>query len=249
MEILLLDDNECVCKMVEKALMEIGTNGNFHIAHDYESAQKIINEFEIDLAFLDIEISQEKDGKSGLDFSKELHQKSPKTKVIFVTSYPVYALNAYEVHPYDFIVKPVDIERLKSSAKRAIEEIERLSQLKQDEYSGIKGDRLIIRTNKEMIFMPYDEILFFEKIGKEVIIHTEKSQINVRWTLSELEDMLPREFVRVHKSFLVQASKITRIVEFGDRTYEIFFGNHNKTAILSRYKVNDLFQVMEIQAK
>lgn len=235
--------------MVEKVLMDMDGEIRCHLANSYEEAQKLMRDRDMDIAFLDIEISKEKDGKTGLDFAKDLYARSPQTKIIFVTSYPIYALNAYEVQAFDFVVKPIDIERLKSSAKRALDEVNRIKRLDDGDFGKVKGDRLFIRTNKEMVFMPYSEIVFIEKISKEVVIHTEKTQVGVRWTLAELEEMLPSQFVRVHKSFLVNAGKITRIVEFGDRTYEIFFGNLNKTAILSRYKVNDLFEVMNVPTK
>lgn len=249
MNILILDDDNSICLMVEKLLLEIGVPISVYIANTYDLAQSILAEQRIDVAFLDIEIQGDHSDKNGLVFAGELSNAYPKAKIIFITSYPSYALKSYEVHPFDYVVKPVDPLRLKDSAERAFEEVKRLEHLKQVQLYPIRGERLYIRTNKDMIFLPFNEIIFIEKVGKEVVIHAEKTEISVRWTLAELSDMLPREFVRVHKSFLVNASKINRISEFGDRTYEIFFWNINKTAILSRYKVNDLFEIMNIPFK
>lgn len=249
MNILILDDNPCVCMMIEKALKELAVDGEIHIANSFEAAQAILNQKTIDAAFLDIELGDENTDRNGLLLARELVKKHAGAKIIFVSSYPSYALTAYDVHPFDFVIKPVNIERLKGSANRVFEAIEREKQVIEDQREAVKSERLFIRTNKEMFFLPYNEILFIEKVSKEVLIHTERGEHVVRWTLAELETMLPKTFVRVHKSFLVNADKICRISEFGDRTYEIFFGAVNKTAILSRYKVNDLFEVMNIPYK
>lgn len=249
MHILILDDNPCVCMMIAKAIGELAPNAELHTAHTYEAALAVMSQKRIDAAFLDIELDVTEPEKNGLILARELVKKHPAMKTIFVSSYPNYALTAYDVHPFDFVVKPVNIERLKNSANRVFQAIERETQLQFEQKETLKNERLFIRTNKEMFFLPYSEILFIEKVSKEVIIHTERGEHTVRWTLAELETMLPKVFVRVHKSFLVNADKISRISEFGDRTYEIFFGNVNKTAILSRYKVNDLFEVMNIPYK
>lgn len=249
MKALVLDDNPFVGLLIEKAIKELDRGLEIFRVDTIEKAKNVIKDNNIDMAFLDIEVDTHSFEENGLTIAASLLKMKSSTKVIFVTSYPSYALKAYEVHPFDFVVKPVDIQRLKQSAERAIDAVEKESRMALETDYSMKSDKLFIRTHKEMLFLPYQEIYFIEKINKEVLIHTAKGDYSVRWTLSELEEMLPNAFVRVHKSFLVNANKISRISEFGDRTYEIFFESLNKTAILSRYKVNDLFEVMNIPFK
>lgn len=249
MKALIVDDNVFVGMLIEKAIHELDRGLEVVRADSIEKAKSLIKEHAIDMAFLDIEINPLSFDENGLTIASELLKTKPSAKIIFVTSYPSYALKAYEVHPFDFVVKPVDIQRLKQSAERAIDAVEKESRSSLEAEQSQKSDKLFIRTHKEMLFLPYQEIYFIEKVNKEVLIHTARGDYSVRWTLSELEEMLPSAFVRVHKSFLVNANKISRISEFGDRTYEIFFDTLNKTAILSRYKVNDLFEVMNIPFK
>ncbi|QIB28206.1 LytTR family DNA-binding domain-containing protein [Caloranaerobacter azorensis] len=91
-----------------------------------------------------------------------------------------------------------------------------------------------------MIFIPLNDILFIEKLEKNTIIHTKDKEYLSRHKLNELESKLPEEFLRVHKSYIVNIDKIIKIRNLGNRSFEIRFFNTDKVAFMSRYKFEEL---------
>lgn len=239
MRILIVDDNKVVSQMIEKVIKTVENTLEIKIANSYSEAIELGSRERIDIAFLDVELESGDTQKNGIVFAKELIKQWPNVKIIFVTSYPVYAIQAFDVHAYDFVVKPIDVDRLKSSVLRTIEEIKRINELVDLYRLPQVPDKLLIKANREIRLINYSDILFVEKSGKAVVIQTKDSECEARYTLAELEELCPSYFMRTHKSFLVNLKKIKNIAEIGDRTYEILFYESKKIAILSRYKIQE----------
>lgn len=111
-------------------------------------------------------------------------------------------------------------------------------------YMKLKTDlpKMIIRNKEGVLWVDYNNILFLEKINKDVYIHTTNGIKLTKQNLSDLEETLPNYFYRVHKSFIVNMNHLSHITELGDRSYEIAFENYKKSAMMSRYKATDFFK-------
>lgn len=236
MNILILDDNDPTRRMLKKILEEDHSNVTVHTAGSYQEAEWIVNQESFDLALLDMEIG---DGYTGIDVGKLIAEKNPDVEFMVVSSHPGYALDSFEIHPYDFHVKPINITSFKSSIRQVIEFIESKKSMNTRRASNEEG-RLLVKTKKEIFWIPYSKIHFIEKLQKDVYIHTADDAVVIRQNISDIEKKLPTNFLRVHKSYIVNSDHISKIVEHGDRSYEVYFFNNEKTAYMSRYKASVL---------
>ena len=165
-------------------------------------ATDLISKGEVQLLFLDIQMPK----ITGLDFLKTLKNAPP---VIFTTAYPQYALEGFEVNALDYLVKPVSFERFLKAAVKAREYYEiRETNVKEEastEYFFVKSDNKLVR-------ILFDDVLYIEALQNYVIIHTHTKKYITYLTFKSVEEYLPADkFLKVHKSYIVAASKIDSI--------------------------------------
>ncbi len=175
-------------------------------------ATELISSGKVQLLFLDIQMPK----ITGLDFFKTL-QQAPS--VIFTTAYPQYALEGFEVNALDYLVKPISFERFLKAVLKAKEYYEvrdkNITEAISTEYFFIKADNKLVKID-------YDEVLFIEAVQNYVTIYTADKKYLTYLTFKAVEDYLPADkFLKVHKSYIVAASKIDSIegndIRIGDR--------------------------------
>jgi len=170
-------------------------------------ALALLQDQKIDLIFLDIQMPE----LNGLQFMKLLNGKS---RVIFTTAYPNYALEGFELDIVDYLLKPVSFERFLKAAQKAIQLPPSLSPpvaIPQHAMS-LPDPVLFVKTDYKIIKVFIRDILFIEGLKEYVAIHTANQKIITLQTLKSLEDALPNEsFIRVHKSFIIALDKINSI--------------------------------------
>lgn len=197
---IIVDDEPVARKGIKEYIEEVDF---LELLGEYDNALKaavVIGEGNVDLIFMDIEMPK----ISGIEFFKNLLQPPP---VIFITAYPQYALDGFEVNALDYLVKPVSFERFLKAAMKAKDFYEiRQSNLKQDEtYFFIKADNKLVRIG-------YDELLFVEALQNYVSIQTVTKKYICYLTFKAVEDYLPaNRFIKTHKSFIVAADKVSGI--------------------------------------
>ena len=152
--------------------------------------------------FLDIQMPR----ITGLDFFKSLPHPPP---VIFTTAYPQYALEGFEVNALDYLVKPFTFERFLKAVLKAKEFYEvretNLSEEKTSDYFFIKADNKLVK-------ILFDEVLYVEALQNYVTIYTPSRKYMSYLTFKAVEDYLPADkFLKVHKSYIVAASRIDSI--------------------------------------
>jgi two-component system LytT family response regulator len=160
-----------------------------------------------DLIFLDIQMPK----MSGIDFLKIL-QKPPM--VVITTAYPSYALEGFHLNVLDYLLKPVTFERFFKAAAKA-RDYHRLL-LKQDsgdtDHSAPDDDYFFIKCGSKYEKIPFEDILYVEGMQNYVNIYTLKGKFVTMLSLKNLEENLdPKSFIRVHKSFIVAIGKIDGI--------------------------------------
>jgi two-component system LytT family response regulator len=168
-----------------------------------------------DIVFLDVQMP-EMDGFGVL----EAVSRERLPAVIFVTAYDQYAVRAFEVHAFDYILKPFDWERFEDALGRAKAQIRRDDDLGQkldallQEMKKRPGyvERLIIKTNGRVIFLRAEEIDWIEAEGNYVRLHVGKESFLQRETISSLEARLDgREFPRIHRSTIVNIDRVQEL--------------------------------------
>lgn len=210
---------------------------------------KKIRELAPDVVFLDITMP----GLSGLELSQILADLPTQPLIVFATAYEQYALQAFDVSAFDYILKPFELERLQKtfakirrtlgqSALRAQAEIQ--SPLPEScrvlKIPAYKNDRIIP--------LSPEKILCARAAEGDVLIQTFDGQYLTKSTLNDLEQKLaPCGFIRTHRSSLVNLQHIAEIIPWFNGSYKLILGDRQKTEILvSRYNAKDLKKHFDI---
>ncbi|WP_165916394.1 LytR/AlgR family response regulator transcription factor [Marinisporobacter balticus] len=229
MNILICDDDQYTRKMLGKIISQNPFIDKVFTAEDGVQAVDIIKKESVDIALMDIGMPN----LDGIDAAKIMSKLSSKTRFVFITAYMEHAIESFSVHPYDYLLKPIDISKFKDTLNNLI--TISMDNLKEN---GI--DKIIIKDKIKISVIPLEDILYFEKVSRDVSVYTNKEIYTLDKTLAELENKLNSNFFRVHQSFIINIEKIKTIKNMGNRSYQIEFIGSKKVALMSRYKFEEL---------
>ncbi|MEQ8201012.1 MAG: LytTR family DNA-binding domain-containing protein [Syntrophomonadaceae bacterium] len=233
---LILEDEEYNREFIKQILSDIPGIMEIFATPIGQEAINWAKENHPQIALLDIELTNQK--ANGLDVAREISRLKDDIYIVFVTGYSKYAVESFEVHPYGYVLKPIRIAQLKDLLE---EIVDRIQQQKQTQLNV-----LTVKVKNEVLHLNYDDIIFMEVDNHKLLIHSLGEVWEVRKSLDEIEDMLGEEFIRVHRSFIVNLTKVKKVRETYDRSYEIEFQDYPKIALMSRYyypKYKEFFQV------
>lgn len=174
---------------------------------------------------------------------------------IFVTAYNEYAIQAFEVNALDYLLKPVDCERLSKAVQRAKTHLAQPAQggdldsrfraMLDDIKTGSKFlKRLTIKLTGRTILLPVDEIDWIETYGNYLKIHAGRESHLIRGTMQSLETKLdPEKFVRVHRSVIVNIEKVKEIYPRSNGDQDLVLQN-GQQLMLSRNFRDRFFAVL-----
>ena len=191
-----------------------------------KDAQKYMNQFPIDLLFLDIQISR----TNGMDFYKNMEKKVP---VIFTTAFAEYAVDGFNVSALDYLLKPIDYERFEEAVNKAVLILVDKKLAEDQEFLTIRAD---YKLNK----IAYNDIVYIEGLDDYVKIHlSDGKKITARISMKSILEKLPENlFIRVHRSYIVPLKNIKSIqnkVLYLDEL-EIPIGDTYRAAVLDKFK-------------
>ncbi|MDB4920070.1 LytTR family DNA-binding domain-containing protein [Mucilaginibacter sp.] len=166
----------------------------------------------VDIIFLDIEMPK----VSGLQLLQKMHIESI---VILTTAFPQYALEGYELDIIDYLLKPFAFSRF----LKAVQKAKDYYGLKHLATATLQPSYIFIKSDKRIEKIELNDILYAECIGNYVSIHTAGKKVLAYLTMKSLESQLPlNEFIKIHQSYLVNASKIDAIegneIKIGSRS-------------------------------
>lgn len=195
-------------------------------ADSVSAAVAAVRRLRPDLIFLDIKFP----GESGFDLFEKVDIKA---KVIFVTAFDEYAIRAFEVNAQDYLLKPINPDRLALALKR-IESAEKIAspQAKQLKYNGF----IFVELNNRYHFIRVDTILKISAAGfyTELMTTTGKKGL-VQKAMKEWEEILPAEsFERIHRSTIVNVEYVDRIERGFNSTYQVHLKGSTKPEAMSR---------------
>lgn len=171
------------------------------LAGKYSSAVQAMKELpekQVDLLFLDIQMPE----LNGLEFSRMVDSR---TRIVFTTAFEQYALDGYKVNALDYLLKPISYTDFLQAANKAVQWFELLNQ-PHDEITSI-----FVKSDYKLVQIELDNILYVEGLKDYVKIYEEGSQrpILSLMSMKAMEELLPSSrFMRVHRSYIVQKSKI-----------------------------------------
>jgi DNA-binding LytR/AlgR family response regulator len=222
---LIVDDEPIARQIVEKYCSYLPEIEVVASCGDALQAKQVISSSEVDVIFLDINMPV----LDGLAFVKTL-RRAPQ--IIFTTAYKEFAHEAFNVNACDYLLKPFSLERFIQAVDKAKAS---LSSPTVSATPAAPAADLYIKSDGKILKITPNEILYAEAQGNNVKLVTDKGTFATTMTFSAFEDQLPKgEFVRVHRSFIINRSRI-RVIE-GNRifidTYEVPIGANYREGFL-----------------
>ena len=195
--------------LARKGLREyIGDIDFLHLLAEYDTPLKIsegLEEGVVQLIFLDIQMPR----LTGLDFLRNL--RNPPL-IIITTAYPQYALEGFDLDVLDYLVKPISFQRFVKAVGKAREYYSGRTPAIAGGGDGGPPDHLFIKEGNSLRKINYSEILFIEALQNYVAIHTTGKKYITYLTFKSIGDHLPPDrFLKVHKSYIIQVSKVDSI--------------------------------------
>jgi len=184
-----------------------------------------LNLTQIDIIFLDINMP----GLSGISFARSL---TVSPLIVFTTAYPEYAVEGFELDATDYLVKPYPFERFLKAVNKALE------RLSASNGQAAEEGKILIKADKKLYAIKFSEILLIEGQGDYIRIRTPGENLVVHDTIKNFLASLPeKEFMRIHKSFVVNLKSIEYIegnqVRIGEHTLPV--SPVHREELLSRY--------------
>jgi two-component system LytT family response regulator len=213
--LLVVDDEEPARRLLAEYLRAHSAWRIVAEAKNGLEALQLTKEQKPDLLLLDIQMPK-------LDGFEVLGLLPPEIAVIFTTAFDEYAVRAFEVHAVDYLLKPFSAERLAQALKRAEKRLGEQRSIAAPELAqaargpGTFLERLVIRDGAEILIIAASAIDFVRGQDDYVEVSHDSRASLTQQTLQSLENSLdPRQFVRVHRSYLLNVSRVARIEPWG----------------------------------
>lgn len=226
----LCDDNLNIVKKLKEMLEILFVKNDIDAKVGlYTDTPENVLEYEkeniVDVLILDINLNSD---ISGIDLAKDIRKRNKKVYIIFSTGHLEYSLVAYSVKTFDYLPKPLTMERLEITLNRLL-----------DDLSNNSNKKFIKLNNKTII--NENEISYIKKDGMKLIFCTNSGNYETYSSFSKIENLLPGNFVRCHKSYIANTDSIQNI---NTNNNTIHFNNDLSCDIGPKYK-NNLMEVFK----
>lgn len=196
---IILDDEPFAVKLMADYASKVPRLNVLYADSDVFKAIEILNNESVDLVFIDIQMPQ----LTGLELMQMFNQKH---NFIITSAYPEYALDVFQFHVIDYLLKPIVFNRFYQSVEKFIRWQETFQNLDTEDYLFVKADR---KHHK----IATDHILYIEGLKDYIRIHTKDEKIMVLENMKDILEKLPsNQFVRIHRSFIIPKNKI-KVIE------------------------------------
>ncbi|MFY0603155.1 MAG: response regulator transcription factor [Flavobacteriaceae bacterium] len=200
---IVVDDEPMAREIVEAHIAKIPSLNLITSCKNVIEALEVIRSEKIDLIFLDINMPE----ISGLSLAKTIQDK---TKVIFTTAYREYAIDGFDLQAVDYLLKPISFDRFLQAVHKFFNIAKDSSPEPIIAPKALEAHYFFVRSDRKMIKVNFDEILYIESLSDYVKLHLINKTIVTRETISNVEMKLPvSKFIRTHRSFIVSISKIS----------------------------------------
>lgn len=225
----LCDDNELIlaklCKMLESIF--INNNLSAQIVFSSTNSEKVLEYVmtnEVHVLLLDIEL---KSKLTGIEIANIIRKKNKNLYLIFTTGHLEYGLIAYQCKTFDYLSKPITLERLESTIFRLFEDI------------SSKPKNFLKIENKNTV-INLDSVKYIQKDGMKLTFYTDNREYKIYSSFKKISESLPDNFIRCHKSYIINVDKITNI----QTNANLVLFEHGKCYIGPKYK-NNLMEVFK----
>lgn len=216
------DDNQNMLNKLGKMFETIFMSNNVEATIAFQSTNpaEIINyanSHSVDVFVLDIQL---KSNISGLDLAEKIREVNKNCYIIFTTGHLEYSLIAYKLKTFDYVPKPITIERLEETVLRLV-----------DDVNG--QPKKYIKIDSKNTLVDENEILYIKREGMKLIYHTPSKDYESYSSFAKMEPLLPKNFTRCHKSFIINLNKIIHLEPVSNTVY---FSDNSSCEIGPKYK-------------
>ncbi len=241
-KVLIADDEQGMRLIIRKFLEK---SGGFEIvgeAVNGKAALELYEEHKPDVIFMDVEMEV----MDGLTAAKEIAEIDPRCRIIFATAHDKYALEAFEIYAFDYLVKPFDMDRVMSTLDKIKDSVHQVKSKSSEEVrpSGMfckELNKIMIKDKDCMVFVDMADIHLVQREERNTVIYTSDQRIITNEPLGELQKRLDQElFYRCHKSYIINLAMISEAYPYGRWTYVIKLKNIKEDALMTYEKFNQL---------
>ncbi|WP_338961400.1 LytTR family DNA-binding domain-containing protein [Fusobacterium nucleatum] len=186
-----------------------------------------------DVIFLDINMPD----MNGISLGKIISKMCPDMKIIFITAYKDYAVDAFEIKAFDYLLKPYSESRIKSLLKSLVN-------IKSEVTTSIRNNNLkkiTVNIGERLYVISLNDIDYIEASEKETLIFSNQKKYVSKIKISKWEEMLKgNNFYRCHRSFIINLDKITEIEQWFNSSWILKIKNYTTAIPVSRNNIKEL---------
>ncbi len=249
---LIVDDEPPARDELRFLLEQLGVGVIGEAGNGFEALEEI-ERLDPDVVFLDVQMS----GMTGFECAQRLLAQGRRDGegregerrargrlplIVFATAYDEFAIKAFEINAVDYVLKPFEPERLAKTVARleqALDGRQRIAQrLESLLESLVPHAQAVFRIRKvpaerqgKLILVDSDQVFFAFARRGQVFLKTNDEEILTHLTLKEAEDRLGKEFLRIHKSYVVNLSKVREVIPWFHGTYNLVVDDRQRTEV------------------
>jgi len=205
----------------------------------FEEALPVIESGEAEVIFLDIQIN----GINGITAAKEIIKMENPPKIVFSTGYDEYAVQAFDLNAVDYVTKPYSEERIEHTVERLEKQLQKngTSSVEKNIPSTVfEEERISVWAGSRMVVLHFKDIHYFTSSeNRKTVLKTRDCSYEIKATLKQIETILDSsQFLRTHKSYIINLEKIKEIIPWFNSTYLVkFIGENEESVPVSRHYI------------
>ena len=203
------------------------------------TAENFLENNTADVIFLDINMPD----MNGISLGKIITKMYPDMKIVFITAYKDYAVDAFEIKAFDYLLKPYSESRIKNLLKSLVN-------VKTELTSSIKNSslkKITVNIDERLYVISLNDIDYIEASEKETLIFSNQKKYVSKIKISKWEEMLKGDnFYRCHRSFIVNLDKITEIEQWFNSSWIIKIKNYTTAIPVSRNNIRELKELFSM---
>ena len=219
---IICDDNLNILDRLSRLLENIFIKNNYDATVSFKTDKfddvlDYMDNNKVDVLMLDINL---KSNKTGLELAEAVRKKDKNVYIIFTTGHLEYAMVAYKYKTFDYLAKPITSDRLEETVKRLFDDI-----------NGMP--KKYIKLDNKNTLVDESDVQYIKRDGMKLIFHTSSTDYDIYSSFNKMQPKLPDNFVRCHKSFIINLNNIRNVDPV---SCVIYFNDNSFCSIGPKYK-------------
>jgi DNA-binding LytR/AlgR family response regulator len=203
---LIVDDEMPARELLKEYVAKIPNLDLIGVCSNAIDAKLVLAQNNVDILFLDVQMPD----LTGIELLKILPTARPS--IILTTAYEQHAIDGYQLGITDYLLKPIPFERFFQAVIKAISEKTTTPELHMTTEHAVVNEHIFLKTGSKIVRVPFQDLFYIEGFREYIKVHTSVHRHIVYQSLSKVLEALPADiFVRVHRSFIINVSKIESI--------------------------------------